>query len=301
MPRGPVTFTISKNKNIYVPDFANHRINIYDLHLNYKYFIIEKEHGIMQYGNIHIDDNMNLIANSTSLGLKKINQTGETVFLLSKQNLPKNFDFYNYFLINNNIIYYDDTGSIKTITSDGNIRDSVETLNIVREIEKNEIENTKEEQKSLATKRNILIDIQNKEKSIIIGDKYYTSRFSDMKDYFEKAKKYYAFKKELKNEIKSENININEKSFEICKFIGFDAEHNSYWKSYAPKQEKWEEFIFVYSNYGEVIDAFYFSDLKDKNIIWGDLIKIAVAPSGDVYFMRNDETGSYFWKIERRW
>ena len=60
-------------------------------------------------------------------------------------------------------------------------------------------------------------------------------------------------------------------------------------------------FIFVYSNTGNVIDAFYFNGLKDRNALNGTLIHFAVAPNGDVYFMRNDETGSYFWKIKRCW
>ena len=303
MPRGPETIAIDKYKNLYIPDFANSRINVYDLDLNYLKTIEEPENKTMHHATkLFIDNDKNIMEISAGLGLKKINQTGETILYLDQNKLPENIRQGDFFVISSYIIYYDDNGFIKSITPDGEIRDSAETSNIIREIEKKEINNTsKEEQKVLASKRNVLIDIQSKGRHIIIGDKYYTTDFLYMKDYFEKGAEYYAFKKSLENEIKKENININEKSLKRSIFIGFDDEHNSYWRTYDQSLKKWKEFVFVYSNYGEIIDAFYFENLKDKNVLWGDYIKIAIAPSGDVYFMRNDETGSYFWKVERRW
>ncbi|MBN2532988.1 MAG: hypothetical protein JXB88_08855 [Spirochaetales bacterium] len=304
MPRGPLTFVISKYEHIYIPDFANSRINVYDLNLNYLYSFKEKKHVIIKHAiKFFIDEDKNIVAHTPLSGLTKINQNGEILLYFDNNNLPNNFNSYNYFVIDNNIVFYDDNEFVKCITADGKIKNSEETLTTLEVIEKNKTnylklgiqENTKK----------VLKDIKNQKKYIIVGDKYYNSSFYKIKDFFEKTKRYYEAKKAIvSNEKSDQNLNkieIDDKILLESTFLDYDAEHNSYWRSYDDTPKKQKEFIFIYSNYGEIIDAFYFEDLKDKNVLMGDFIKIAIAPSGDVYFMRNDETGSYFWKVVRRW
>ena len=152
----------------------------------------------------------------------------------------------------------------------------------------------------LAKRKNQINNLQKDKKHIIIGDKYYSSNITSIQNYYKKTKEYYSFKKQQKNDIIKKNINISENNLNRCLFIGFDDDHNSYWRG-KDTSKKWEEFVLVYSRYGNILDAFYIEDLKDKSLIMGKSIKIAITHSGDVYFMRNDETGSYFWKVERRW
>ena len=103
-----------------------------------------------------------------------------------------------------------------------------------------------------------------------------------------------------KNE-ENKNFNISDELLRKSEFIGYDIDHNSYWRSAEKINRNYNFFIFVYSSKGEIIEAFYFYDLKDHNALNGKKIHTAVAPNGDVYFMRNDENGSHFWKVERRW
>ena len=71
-PTGPMTFTISNKNNIYIPDRANNRLNIYDINLNFLKNIYEKENKECHFAhNLKVDKNENIIALSVGGGHKK--------------------------------------------------------------------------------------------------------------------------------------------------------------------------------------------------------------------------------------
>ena len=73
--------------------------------------------------------------------------------------------------------------------------------------------------------------------------------------------------------------------------IGYDSEGNSYWNVITGIKPE-DRAVLICSQYGEALDCFY------NRIQWS---LVAVAPSGDVYFLDYDSEGVYFYKVAQQW
>jgi len=289
MPHGPQNFFICNDNNVYVPDFANGRINVYDLDLNFLYTILEKENKMASHvGQIFVDQDKNIFLMRNDIGLKKINKNGDTIIFIEKEKLPKKLlNNKNFFLKEGIIFYYNDNSYIESISLKGEIKDNEISVYLLDQLNQKKRKITDKD----------LIKLKTDKKHIIIGDQYFSTSFRENKAFFEESNEYFKKIKENKSS-KEKNIVLDEKKLRTSQFIGYDADHNSYWRNF---EGNFKYFIFVFSYFGEVIDAFYFDELMNVSVTNGELVHTAVAPNGDVYFMRNDENGSHFWKIERQW
>ena len=126
-------------------------------------------------------------------------------------------------------------------------------------------------------------------KKIIIGDKFYTDQIDKLKKHF----------KAIVNK-PADKIIMSYKEIGIGRLLDYDYSHNSYWLFfYLDSKNNKKGGIVVFSNQGNIIDAFYASDLMYPSDYIISLA--AIAPNGDIYFMKLDGSYYYFYKIERKW
>ena len=110
-------------------------------------------------------------------------------------------------------------------------------------------------------------------------------------------------------------------------FIGYDKNHNSYWKTIDLEIIPNSEIILIYSKTGDLLDAFCYGkyngegldSIPDRNNYPITGAKVAVSWDGDLYFLQKPyveytatdfggrstkiigEKSYFMYKIERRW
>lgn len=312
---GPNTFIISKDNLIYIPDFWNDRINIYDLELNFIRTITEENKIIHFTSHMRVDDYGNIIAYLDYKGLKKIDGNGTEIFFIPIENLPERVK--NYIPIGKNLFFRDINNEVGYIDENGVVMDNNAALMKLGEINKQyEINSTldyssfsvslpqdeKEEFRNVRNSLNIIID----------GFRVYT----DSANHFE----YYNRIKDIRNYIEensSRSLNNNvEVDFDnyYTGVVAYDNDDNAYWignEKWVPGDDVRNSLIIIFSKYGELLDAFYYSQTIGHATGGGvkyntDLYPasgsiVAVAPNGDIYFMRGEDDGHHFWKVTRNW
>ena len=319
---GPVTFTISKNNVIYIPDRINARINLYDLRLNFVRTIIDKEKESHFAFSMKVDEDDNIISVLIGKGMKKIDNNGNKLFFVSYKNLPEETMYiYNYFPIENKIYFYNDSADLEIINESGSILKNDQALGVLKDVSRKltasdnslAVSNHSQGQgpELMIEKDRQIKNYQDNAKHILIGDKLFTTNFKKMKEYNENMKEINSALVEagLSKGTKPQpdkqiDLEIKKYSFGL---IGYDNDHNSYWQLTERKTVKHirMQAIAVYSRYGELLDAFYYGQIfhyENNNELYETTgSHVAVAPNGDIYFMLGHKKGHTFWKVERQW
>ena len=314
---GPTSIVISKDNELYIPDRVNDRINVYDLNFNFIRTIIEKENKKAHFTKkLKIDDDGNLIYLSSSKGLVKINSNGDNLFLVDKNKLPRQVTQYRlFFPIADNVFIYNDQGEVAYIDNTGKIESADKAVNRLIEIENKNKENALSTViKITDAMKQTIKSLQMSKKHLIVGDNFYSTSIYKTREYFDKIKDIREYIKSEKSKIyggeekKELNINLDDYGYT---FYGYDKEHNGYWG--AGKQDDdntWNSAIIIFSKYGEILDAFYYGQYKkgentglqpDYSLYPTSGAEIAVAPSGDVYFLVGSKEKYTLYKVERRW
>lgn len=288
----PNNFTITEDNLIYICDFLNKRINIYDIKFEFIESIKEKQQSEVYNSEIFkIDKEGNIIAYIGTIGLVKIDKSGKEIFRINKKDLPQEVKYqHTFFIINGYILYYDNN-IINIIDKTGKKLNKNEEIVILNNF-------------NLLTNKQINWEINIKENTDLIKiienrsiffykDKIITNNFQDLKDFNN------SFGKTTKIISGSENTEFDTILNELThitniKLIDYDAEGNSYWRSFTKNKVENKYVVLVCSRYGEIIDCFY-NELSLQNI--------AIAPNGDVYFMDRMPRGGrfLFYKVERCW
>ena len=291
---GPTTFTISERGFIYVCDYINNRINIYDLVLKYVKTIKEtrNEAGntfVFSAYKIKVDIDDNIVAITMNNDLEKIDKNGKKIYNIYKNDIPQivNYD-YDFFLLEKNILFNDEDG-YNLIDEKGKILKKQEAINFIN-IKKNNLENTKKANFNSIYPlfENETQQFLDEKKLVFINGRVLSSNLDKHRSIYKFIKNNNKFKTDLildkVNEDVTENITHKE-------LIGFDIDNNSYWDCRIGN-DRFKRIILICSNKGELIDCFY------NKIKWS---KCAVSPSGDVYFMSSNKNGTLFHKTERQW
>lgn len=294
----PGTFTIGPDLNIYVPDRLNERINVYDSECNYLYTIHEKRDKQAQFAlRMGIDKYNNIIYLAPDFYFRKINNGGKILFSLSHEEddpeVTEALDINRFFIIEDYVFYYDDNGYIRCISPNGKIQKPSRTLQILNEINKGSLlsYDSDEEEK-------VFHELSQDRKHIMVGDKYYPRSLSSLENYYEQLQKKSKSISTLKSKL-SKVTSINRTDLSRGSFIGIDKDHNSYWSQIQESTRKLV--VIIHSKYGTPIDVFYYGDKNNRDAYATHGSNKAVAPNGDVYFMKSDEAGTHFWKVERKW
>jgi hypothetical protein len=318
----PRTFIISNKNLIYVPDGANNRINVYDLSFNYVKTIIEsgKRTYIDKSRTMQIDDDENMYYSFSDDGLYKLDKEGKRVFFVDAKKLPGDTLTHNaLFPIKGEVFFYGNDNEVRLITNNGVIENSEKAFARLNTLSlNNESRMVSSNSKFVlpVEKKKLFNDIRNEKQCIMIDDcayiyeaervRQYFKRISEIKDFVEKNDPLVADNKSKKAQ------------FDVlpagASFIGYDSDHDGYWVSRERNEiNAYSLFILIYSKYGVFLDAFYYGAeklMKHENTtsMDNDLFRypttaavIAVAPSGDVYFLIGNEKEYTFYKAARRW
>lgn len=283
----PNNFTISDDNLIYVCDFLNKRINVYDLNFIFIESIIEKQQSEIYFANkLMVNGNKSIIAHVGTIGLIKIDKSGSEIFRLKNEFLPSEVRYkHQFFLINNDILYFEKE-KYTIINEFGNRLNENESRDKIKEI--------KSKKNELTTEESIKMESFLNSKNII---KYNNRIFAGS---FKKLREYNDFLNGLRNNTKALQGEKNKILSSLTEYDGnfniidYDNDGNSYWNTYTKKENGSKPVILVISRDGEILDGFY-NELSLPNI--------AIAPNGDVYFMdRMPKAGKFlFYKITRQW
>jgi hypothetical protein len=310
---GPTSFAISSNR-LYVPDRVNNRLNVYDNNFNYLNTIFDKTDNVIHFATkMKVDEQGNIVASIASFGLKKIKADGSDVFTIKYADLPSQVrDQNNFFPIDSDVFIYDDNEEIAYITDKGQIVKGSEAIDRLKfhssantkSISKNEIIVP-------ADKKTSIDQLAANSKYILFIEDYFSSEFYKNEEYFKKIKNvrdYVRTQKQSQSStaIKDKTIDINLSKWGL-NFIGYDSDHNGYWDGTQTISTQGfnKEAIIVFSRYGELLDAFYYGQndngKENYNLFPATNSILAVAPSGDVYFLVGNEKEYTFYKVTRRW
>ena len=320
---GARTFSLSYNR-IFVPDLINKRINVYDLNLNFIKTIEEKGNSSCHFARkIYVDIDINLICLS-SKGLKKIDYDGFRKFSLKREQLPNEINQYkNFHLINNQIFFRNDSKEIQMIDETGVVRGRGQALEAIQNIESKMENNLNQNTSHSSTyqlargNQDALKALNQNNQNILIGDKFYSSSISEMKEYFVQVKKLIPEENRkqmttmsgssVNKKQEQKKIDIDLEKLIDPEVVGYDDYHNIYWQAGIRGKDKWttEQVIIVFSRYGDVIDVFQYGQKfrgePNFELAKSSNAKITIAPNGDVWLMRGDQKAYRFWKVERQW
>jgi len=294
-PTGPTTFTLN-NDVIYVCDYINARINVYDSNWNFLNSIKDIAYtGIYYSTKIKLDDIGNILVFDQNMSLLKIDRTGKLLLKIPKNKyLSDNFIPYHDKLL---LYSINDKKKREIIIFDenGKILDKDQTLEIVNNTKTKALSRTSnfESDDIIKDKVKKIFD----DKGVIIDKAPLTDYFSILREYYEMLKG--AQLKSLTNRSNNQKEIKDVAEYEFPKlvsiypdYIGFDADGNSYWQNEIKDSRPRKDIILVCSPYGEILDVFY------NPSSWN---KVAIAPNGDVYFLSYDKEWVYFHKVTRRW
>ena len=197
----------------------------------------------------------------------------------------------NFFILDNNIFYYDDNSNIKSINFEGKKNDSEYTkINLNKIYEKNimqEATNNNQINKKIK-------EFKNTGKYIFLNNMLLTKDLKTLSYFF----------KEIKKDNKTHSIEYYNYSnflsnYSSMKLLRYDNDNNVYIRCLEKNNNK--AYLYVFNKLGQKLISFNYDDLKDTALKNGNRVWPAVSPNGDIYFMRSDESGTYFWKVERQW
>ncbi len=304
-PPGPNTFAINKDYKIYVPDLVNDRVNIYNADLNYLSIIIEEKGSRNASGAFMIKfDGEGYLIVAHHYGLAKISLDGKRVFAIERDVLPPNMlSSRSIFPFDDHIFFYDEYGYVRSIDPDGNIQKPGRSMEVLNEINQRQMgfnQQSRDASILKASSEDVSITemILQDRKHIIVGNQFFTTDRYKMDKYYQELEKENSSSRSFNAEsIKSLDIGMSGIGSRYLQ--GYDNDNNSYWIALEESTRK--RLILIYSKTGTILDAFYYDDINKLIANDEQTRKVAIAPNGDVYFMRNDGKGSHFWKVERRW
>lgn len=313
---GPTSFTIN-NKYIYIPDRVNYRINVYDLNLNFVKTIIEDKKESHFAFAIKVDENENLTSLLVGKGLKKINQSGETLFFIPWKDLSDSTQTYNYFVLKDEVFMYNNQGEVEYIDNSGKIEGTDKAIAKLLEIskDKEQLQIKFANEINISDKKMQIIEtLRNSGEYILVDVDFYSTNFRKTREYFEKIKDIREYvkleKAKVRSSVEKKEVNLSIEDFSIH-FFDYDANHNSYWMGIIDKPNKTKKFaVIIYSKYGELLDAFYYGQYKkgetpgwqhDFSQYPTSGAEVAIAPTGDVYFLVGNKEKYTLYKVERQW
>ena len=310
---GPTSFVILSNNHLIIPDRVNYRINVYDNNMKFDRTIIEKGKKNAHFAmNLKVDKDYNLYYSFADLGLIKTDISGNQIYKVDHKKLPAQVKFNdNFFPLENKVLIYNDQHEVEMINSAGVIekpdvaKRQMQALSLQEETKQTNLAGGISVPDEV--KRGI-DPLKNDNKHILINDKFYSTDFLKNKEYFEQIK---SVREHVKSEKVSRGIRpIKEISIDLDKYsmrlIGYDDEHNSYWRGIKDKVKHTKDLaVIVFSKYGELLDAFnygqYFHNEPNTELYKTTESVIAVAPSGDVYFLVGSKEKYTMYKVERKW
>ncbi|MBN2736703.1 MAG: hypothetical protein JXR70_06955, partial [Spirochaetales bacterium] len=312
-PVQPFTFQINSNYKLYIPDPANQRLNIYDNNMNYLTKIKETDNGKLYWAEyLCIDSKNNILYLSSGFGLRKINDNGEEIFTIKYYKLNNEIlGEHQLYLVENQLFYLNNDDYYEMLDESGNIVSSKNTISKINEININQKIETKDQSKLLNL--STLPSLVQTGKDLIIGNNFYSNSFRKHQEYYEKIKNIRSQILLSKSQNQSvttdlkEPVDLNYDDYGLL-FIGYDADHNSYWNAIQDRNYKnsKKQLIVVIDKYGILLDAFQYGETNTMNdpiqtVYPASGAKLAVAPTGDVWFMTASPKGYDFYKVERMW
>ena len=330
-------FVIDNKYNFYIPNCSSSKLNIYNKDIKYIRSIKgQKKSSIISADLFKFDNENNIISifvrNRVKKGMIKVNQKGEILLNMSKQELiADKVDSNIYFVIKDNIYIYKYGSSkkeqtVKMIDKIGNIKNSYETYKYLKE--NDQITEFTKYINNFYFSDKVQENNKIKVEYLVYDNKLYYHYLNETYKIFKKIKsiglEIYFSEAELKNAILEDKVKIDlEKN--LSGFIGYDKDHNGYWIFGDNK-------ILVMSRFGTILDAFDYSEIvineldkinedeteeeqldfddpppgyqyeKPEEMTFTPLI--TVAPSGDVWFLGCSKkyfSGCPLWKVKRVW
>jgi len=286
---GPTYYSFSPEGDFYICDYINKRINVYNSSFDFIRTINpDKKIGAGIVLRMKFDSKENLTLILDMKGLYKIDGTGQMLYEIPQDSLPKDvYKKYDFFNIGEELLYYD-TGKndlkIKILNNSG---ENIENQKVISFLNENNLDLTK----SLDIQEEDIDTLQTfiKNKPLVIKDnKILSTDFNQHRGYYEALKKMKA----------NEEAVLDDKNDAIFKKIsgatlkGFDKYGNSFWFC-SDELDYRKYFIVILSNKGKLID--YFTT---------DLIKeafLSVSPEGDIYFIKVNEEACKIYETIRNW
>ena len=156
--------------------------------------------------------------------------------------------------------------------------------------------------------KEILYSVGSRYPGVVIDGCFYSNNLTKQKEYFAKLRE--AFREvTLPQSQMSASVCIELDDYSVTQ-SGFDSDHNYYWwaNTRNANEGKHKQVVIVLNKYGQILDAFQYGEIDksspdyyDKTTYPTSGATVAVAPSGDVWFMVGNEKGYNFYKAERQW
>ena len=293
----PSAFCFDLDGNLVVSDWINKRISCFDQ--NWQPIKTIDLTEIIYPTRMEVDAEGNFICYYGSVGIRKIDVEGNTLFFLhvGGEDIADDIRSDGFYIIDDLVLAYNDNNGgiigFKDLTPDykeNNKKPILNTQQVIREIEQNHPTLMVETgigpsiQQRNSTSRPIVPGRQSSEYVIYengVGLSRDFDRFMTLKSQdgavqsrtLGDGNQYSMLLDRLENALKI--------------FIGTDLSGNHYWKMASG--------IFVFNSEGIPIAAFKFKSLKRRST------RPVISPQGDVYFMSSGEAGHYLYKIERDW
>lgn len=321
---GPKAFSIGIDNHIYVPDKINKRINVYDMNMAFRHTITEERNtGGYSAFKILVFPNSDIFCLSGNKHLLRFNNEGTLLFDINWRKLYYDVPDENFFIINNSILIYNREKMPLLIEKSGNILSNEESIS--------KIETINQERENFISIFNISRKDSNFDKyqsiqklkmsfpKVVVGNRLFSTKLYEHIEYYKKIEniltkeeRMVLAQKKMQKQMKNNNIqlkafdNIDFNIFKEPYFIGFDDCDNSYWQAEIhDKDNISKQVVFIVSMFGDIIEVFQYGERRGEDLFLDHYPAtgsfLALAPNGDIYFMRGSEKGYNFYKITRRW
>ncbi|MBN1699751.1 MAG: hypothetical protein JW881_19710 [Spirochaetales bacterium] len=148
--------------------------------------------------------------------------------------------------------------------------------------------------------------LKNDGKHLIVGNRFYSTCFRKHNEYYQKIRGVRLQGQDINEEKVKQEVSIDLDGYYLL-FAGYDDANHSYWTAAekASINGMKNQIIVVIDNLGELVDAFQYgkleNDIPQRNDYPASGAKVAIAPSGDVWFMAVSPEGYDFYRVDRQW
>ena len=268
---GPAGMGFDVAGNLYISDYWNERIVVYDKNLTYTKYINLKNFYIMNSAKQLFAESDGIWGWSDEYSIAKIDYSGNKLFEIDFWNDKVAKKLNHEFLVYKNYFIYfmKDGGFIYLDSLDKNKKKNKEKMIIYKNAEDFYTQN-------LRSTKNIDFSISNNNE-LINSDKIINKDYKKYLDFWKRQHK--------KND---ENHSDSFAKYSVVTYIGMDKNN---WIYFAVDIYK---AIIVFDNDGYLVDAFIPRDFR-YNIL------PAVNPEGDIFFINETSINILLYKITRRW
>lgn len=280
---GPTNYAFSPEGDLYISDYINSRIDVFNRDFHFVKNVIVDEFGKYPIINrLEVNRFGEIIAIIDLGGIFVLDIDGNILFRKRQNELPRTVTkAYNIFFYADGILYFDDLSKYHILDKTGG-----------------ELSNTNKTRQWAAMVSQIETQFKfDKDATVSIisalraADVVWDNGRLLTTDFTKQMKLWDQFRNLPISKISGKNTAILDKVSEVI-FLGFDAGANSYWVCFEKGRFN-SRFVLIMSPLGKVVEYFTSDMLK-----YGMPV---VAPNGDIYFMFAEKEGVSINRIKRVW